>query len=267
MPKRKTKYSKAHTVAYVISVIVAIAMIAASYVMYKTITEMNVFPTIFTDYLLYALIAVNVFFGLIAVIRPVNTFNKSLQIFFCGALAAGMILVDVYIPNYLGQFERMFNEVPEEGTLLMSVYVKSDSEKYGSVKDLQEAKVGVLAEKDADYLDYSTKVISRELNGAQITTVPYDDVYNLAEDLLENNVDAILMNQTYAQFISQNSDFSGFNYNTKILYTIENKIKLEYDTEKVGSITTEPFIIAVSGNDGWSYKGCRYQCLPEHQQH
>ena len=250
--KRKQQNKTLHTIAYVISVIVAFALIYISYLTYNTVIGMNIIPTKYTDIMLYALIGVNVFFGLIAFIPGVNTLNKSLQILICGALSVGLMFVNIKIPDYMGRFKRMFNTVPEEGTLLMSVYVPSESE-ISSVKDIENARIGVLSDKDGEYLDYSYKVISRELNGGTIEPVPYTDVYLLAEDLLNGVVDGILINQTYARFISENSDFEGFNYKNKIVYTIEHKIKLNYETNDVGNITQEPFIVAVSGNDTWDY--------------
>ncbi len=250
--KKKPQGKTAHTIAYIVSVLVAVTLIVISYLTYKTVTGMNIIPTRYTDILLYALIGINVFFGLIAFIPGVNTLNKSIQIVVCGVLAAALMFVNIKIPSYLGQFERMFNSVPEEGTLLMSIYVPTDSD-INSVNDVDQARIGILSDKNSEYLDYSYKVISRELNGGSIEPVPYNDIYKLAEDLQNKAIDGILINQTYAQFISENSDFSGFNYNNKIIYTIEQKIKLNYETNAVGNITTEPFIVAISGNDTWDY--------------
>ena len=252
MAKTKKKKSVGHTIAYILSMAVAVGLIVLSYVTYKTVSGMGIIPQKYLDIMKYALIGVNVFFGLIAFIPNVNTFNKFLQIVICGALAAGLFIVNVKIPDYMGQIERMFNKVPEEGTLLMSVYTKTDSA-IEDVLDLEEARVAVLAGKDTEYVDYSCKVISRELNGEQIETVPYEDIYVMAEDLLAGRIDAALINETYAGFISENSDFKSFNEETKKVYTIEHKIQLSYRTNAVGNITTEPFIIAVSGNDTWDY--------------
>ena len=141
--KKKAPNKTAHTIAYILSVMVAIALIVISYLTYKTVMGMNIFPQKYTDILLYVLIGVNVFFGLIAFLPGVNTFNKSLQILICGALAAGLMFVNIRIPSYLGRFERMFNSVPEEGTLLMSIYVPTDSE-ISSVKDCAQARIGFI---------------------------------------------------------------------------------------------------------------------------
>ncbi|MBR0385102.1 MAG: LCP family protein, partial [Erysipelotrichaceae bacterium] len=241
--------------AYVISVIVALALIAFSYLCYKTVTGMGVFPQKYMDYFMYALIGVNVFFGLIAFIPGVNTLNKCLQIVICGTLSVALAIVNFKIPDYLGQFERMFKAVPQEGTLLMSVYALSDSETIQSVTDLKDAKIAVLAGKDEEFLDYSKRVISRELLGAEIETTPYEDIYTMAEDLYNGTVDAVLMNETYARFIAENSDFEGFNYKTRIIYTVAHKIQLNYETNDVGNITQEPFIVVISGSDSWDYSG------------
>lgn len=250
---RKQTGKSSSIVIYIISMAVAVGLGVASWLAYKTVTGLNIIPQKYTDIMMYVLIGINALFGLIAVIPGVSNLNKILQIVISAALAGGLIYGNTVIPQYMGQFERMFNKVPEEGTLLMSVYTLKDSE-IQDVEDLENVSVGVLAKKDADYLDYSYKVISRELNGEQIVPVEYEDIYLLGEDLLSGKIKAALMNQTYAQFISENSDFESFPQDTQVIYTIEHRIQLNYQSNAVGNITQEPFIIAVSGNDTWDYR-------------
>ena len=250
---RKQTRKKPSIVIYIISMAAAVGLGVASWLAFKTVTGLNIIPQKYTDIMMYVLIGINALFGLIAVIPGVSNLNKILQTVISAALAVGLIYGNTVIPQYMGQFERMFNKVPEEGTLLMSVYTLKDSE-IQDVKDLENVSVGVLAKKDADYLDYSYKVISRELNGEQIVPVEYEDIYLLGEDLLSGKIKAALMNQTYAQFISENSDFESFPQDTQVIYTIEHKIQLNYQSNAVGNITQEPFIIAVSGNDTWDYR-------------
>ncbi|MBQ2214528.1 MAG: LCP family protein [Erysipelotrichaceae bacterium] len=250
---RKQTRKKTSIVIYIISMAAAVGLGVASWLAFKTVTGLNIIPQKYTDIMMYVLIGINALFGLIAVIPGVSNLNKILQTVISAALAVGLIYGNTIIPQYMGQFERMFNKVPEEGTLLMSVYTLKDSE-IQDVNDLENVSVGVLAKKDADYLDYSYKVISRELNGEQIVPVEYEDFYLLGEDLLSGKIKAALMNQTYAQFISENSDFESFPQDTQVIYTIEHKIQLNYQSNAVGNITQEPFIIAVSGNDTWDYR-------------
>ena len=251
---KKGKSSKiaVHKKSYVVSILALIALIVVSYLNYKTIMGRDIFPERYIKIFMYVLIGTNSLLGIIAILPKISTVNKILQTLICCALAAGLMFVNAKIPDYKGRLERMFNSVPEEGTLLMSIYVPSDSE-IVSVKDVNQAKIGILADKNSEYLDYSYKVISRELNGGNIDPVEYNDIYKLAEDLQNKVIDGVLINQTYAGFIAENDDFLGFNYNNKIIYTIEQKIKLNYETNAVGNITTEPFIIAISGNDTWNY--------------
>lgn len=250
---RKQTRKKNSIVIYIISMAAAVGLGVASWLAFKTVTGLNIIPQKYTDIMMYVLIGINALFGLIAIIPGVSNLNKILQTVISAALAVGLIYGNTVIPQYMGQFERMFNKVPEEGTLLMSVYTLKDSE-IQNVEDLENVSVGVLAKKDADYLDYSYKVISRELNGERIVPVEYEDIYLLGEDLLSGKIKAALMNQTYAQFISENSDFESFPQDTQVIYTIEHKIQLNYQSNAVGNITQEPFIIAVSGNDTWDYR-------------
>lgn len=254
---KKNKNSVGHSITYILSMLAAVALIVVSYFAYKAVTGMSYIPARYLEIFLYALIGGNVFFCLLAFIPGIGSAIKWLQIVLCTVLAALLAVVSIKIPDYQGQFERMFREVPEEGTLLMSVYAFADSDKIQTVKDLGEARIGVLEGKDTEYLEYSAKVIARELNGQQITTIPYSDIYQLADAYYEGAIDAMLINETYARFISESTDFEGFNYQSRIIYTVEHKVQLNYETNDVGSITTEPFIIAVSGNDTWGYSNIK----------
>ena len=125
---RKQTRKKPSIVIYIISMAAAVGLGVASWLAFKTVTGLNIIPQKYTDIMMYVLIGINALFGLIAVIPGVSNLNKILQTVISAALAVGLIYGNTVIPQYMGQFERMFNKVPEEGTLLMSVYTLKDSE-------------------------------------------------------------------------------------------------------------------------------------------
>ncbi|MBQ1878114.1 MAG: LCP family protein, partial [Erysipelotrichaceae bacterium] len=80
-----------------------------------------------------------------------------------------------------------------------------------------------------------------------------EDIYAAAEALNNGETEALLLNQSYAEILGDNVEFTDFNEKNRILYTCIQKIKLDFDTTAVGDITTSPFVIMVGGRDDWGY--------------
>ncbi len=249
-PKKKKSY-KPFWLIYIISILVMGATIYYSYQLHTLLASYTFLPVKYVDYLKYGLIGFNVFFGLLAILPFIDNINKVLQILISGALCFGLFTAYDVIPTYKGQMERVFTEVPTEGELLINVYVDSDSE-YQTIYDLEGKRIGIQSKIDEEYQQYALKVINKEYSGQEATTVVYDDIYSVVEALYANEVDAILLNESYVDIVADNADFLTFKDDTRNIYTCVQPITLEYDSSAVGNIAEEPFIVLVGGNDSWN---------------
>lgn len=252
--KKKMKIKKIiRWVIYIISMTVMIGVMFHSKQLYDLIASYTFLPEKYLKYLGYVLIGVNAFFSIIAFLPNINNLNKILQTILCLILAYSLVMVTTLVHDSKGQLERMFIEIPTEGELMINVYVLTESE-INDIHSLQGKIVGIQSQLDVEYQDYALKVINRELEGKPVESKSYDDIYSIVEALYAGEIDAILLNESYADIVSENEDFLTFKEKTKVIYTCVQKINLEYDSANVGDITTEPFIILIGGSDSRNYK-------------
>lgn len=250
---RKKKYKKPNIVIYIISVLIMLVTIYLSYRTYALVSSYTFLPAKYIKICLYGLLIFCIFFGIIAFLPNITNLNKILQSVVCGLLSVLLVLANIYLPSIKGQLERTFTPIPEEGEMMINVYVNNSSD-FQNITELEGKTIGIQTGLDQDYQDYAIKVINREFDGEDVVTKEYADIYTLADALYNNEVDAILLNETYAGIISENADFLDFKNETKVLYTCTQKIKLDYNTTDIGNITTQPFVVLVGGNDEWVAK-------------
>ena len=252
MANKKKRTGKPNIFVYILAVAVALATIYFSYRVYQLVRGIGVLPQKYIDITRYSLIGINIFFGIFAFLPNVNNLNKILQIIMEGIICAALVIGVVKIPEYQGRIERMFTDVPEEGTLNFSVYTLADSP-INEVRDLNDVEIGIQKKLDTEYQGYSLKVITKELEGKSVPTKEYEDLYTAVDDLYSGNIKAILLNESYETILTGNADFEDFRDRTKKIYTIEHKVQLSYDTAAVENITSEPFVVLIGGNDSWDY--------------
>ncbi len=240
-------------IIYIISMVVMVGVMFHSKKLYDLVSSYTFLPGKYIDYLKYGLIGVNIFFSIFAFLPNVNNLNKILQSILCVGLAYALAMANIIIPDYKGQMERIWTDIPTEGDLMINVYVLNESE-VTDIHDLQGKVIGIQSQLDVEYQDYALKVINREFEGEQVESKAYEDIYSIVEALYAGEIDAIMLNESYVDIVSENNDFLTFKEDTRVVYTCVQKISLEYDTDGVGNITTEPFVILVGGSDNRNFK-------------
>ncbi|MDI9540345.1 MAG: LCP family protein [Bacillota bacterium] len=255
LQKKKSKIKRNKNIKwiiYAVSMLVMTGVIFHSIKLYGLISSYTFLPEHYIKYLGYGLIGVNLFFCIFAFLPNVNNLNKILQSILCVILAYALAMANVIIPDYEGQMKRMFIEVPTEGDLMINVYVLKESE-VTDIYGLQGKLIGIQSQFDVEYQDYALKVINREFEGDPVVSKSYDDIYSIVEALYAGEVDAILLNESYVEIISENNDFLTYEEDTRVVYSCVQKISLEYDSANIENITTEPFIILIGGSDSRNY--------------
>ncbi|MBQ4252257.1 MAG: LCP family protein, partial [Erysipelotrichaceae bacterium] len=229
-----------------------IALFGCGYYLYTVVSGMPIIPQKYIEYLVYGLLGLGALTLLVALLAIKSRGAKVFQSVMCLLLAGAMVYGSLEIPKFQGTFERMWTVIPEEGEMNINVYVAASSP-IRKLDDLLDKKVAIVKGIDEDYQDYALKVISNELGGKTLTTSEYEDIYAAAEALNNGETEALLLNQSYAEILGDNVEFTDFNEKNRILYTCIQKIKLDFDTTAVGDITTSPFVIMVGGRDDWGY--------------
>ncbi|MCD8088357.1 MAG: LCP family protein [Oscillospiraceae bacterium] len=153
----------------------------------------------------------------------------------------------------------------------IAAYVQADDQAE-SITDAAGYTFGILSSLDRDNTDECLNDIVAE-QGVSLTAVEYESVVDLASALLDGDVQAIVMNTSYLSVLSEASEdgdiseeLGQFSDETKVIYeyTIERTIErvvsgsattTEDGTEAytgsdgVYSISEDPFIVYISGND------------------
>ena len=135
------------------------------------------------------------------------------------------------------------NKITDDKYQIENYYVVVlDNGTYDKLADLGTDKMGILKIESENY----TKARKELEKKTKTKNVDYKDSFVLANDLLEENVDAMFINEAYKSNLDD--ELEGFKTATKIIATISIKTKSKSIVKKV-KVAQEPFNIFVSGID------------------
>ena len=255
-----------------------ILVLSSLYLMYESIRS-GVLPLKFIAILLAVIVIINVA-EIIVLLK--NRKNDVLKIL-TGLLALVISFVFIYGAlvfrngmNFLKGLDRGYK------TLNFSVIVKVDSE-YDEIKDLENQTMGYL-NNDAEGMNESIEAINKLDEG--ITLVPYENLQDMCEDLLEGEVESIVLEDSFKAMIDDldssdsmttlesseeevntvtktNKDgteetvenestkqisLDNFDKDTKVIYTFQVTVNITSIAKDV-SVTEETFNVYISGID------------------
>ena len=255
-----------------------ILVLSSLYLMYESIRS-GVLPLKFIAILLAVIVIINVA-EIIVLLK--NRKNDVLKIL-TGLLALVISFVFIYGAlvfrngmNFLKGLDRGYK------TLNFSVIVKVDSE-YDEIKDLENQTMGYL-NNGAEGMNESIEAINKLDEG--ITLVPYENLQDMCEDLLEGEVESIVLEDSFKAMIDDldssdsmttlesseeevntvtktNKDgteetvenestkqisLDNFDKDTKVIYTFQVTVNITSIAKDV-SVTEETFNVYISGID------------------
>lgn len=255
-----------------------ILVLSSLYLMYESIRS-GVLPLKFIAILLAVIVIINVV-EIIVLLK--NRKNDVLKIL-TGLLALVISFVFIYGAlvfrngmNFLKGLDRGYK------TLNFSVIVKVDSE-YDEIKDLENQTMGYL-NNGAEGMNESIEAINKLDEG--ITLVPYENLQDMCEDLLEGEVESIVLEDSFKAMIDDldssdsmttlesseeevntvtktNKDgteetvenestkqisLDNFDKDTKVIYTFQVTVNVTSIAKDV-SVTEETFNVYISGID------------------
>lgn len=230
--KDKKKRGKLSKFIYVILLLVTIIFVGLVY-------YINMLPGKYFALLLCGVVFILGIFGLVLA----NARVKKVIRFFFGLIAIAMICGMSIASNYMFNAKDVLNKITQKieyKTENYSVVVLDDSE-YEELADLENDIIG--------YLDNGSngnkKALSKLEKEIKIQKESYDDVTALTDDLLEEEIGAILVEDSYIDILEEISDFED---NTRVIYTFSVKVPEQKSSKKV-NVTKEPFNIYISGID------------------
>ncbi|MBQ4252719.1 MAG: LCP family protein, partial [Erysipelotrichaceae bacterium] len=250
---RRIAYRKKRKVIVPVSRISFLLHLALSVIFVLVLKGLGFIPNKYLIVLAVVLGVFNVLHAIIAFASKASNSRKITQSVICVLMSALLATGSIIAPNYIGKIQKMFGVVPTEGEMNINVYTLKEKN-FGSVQNLAGRKIGIQTKLDLEYQDYAVSVVNREITGNDIVKYNCNDIYDAVEKLYAGDVEAIMLNETYAEIIEENEDYKDFAEKTEVLYSCIQKIKLDYDVDRVGNITSEPFVIGVIGNDSWDLK-------------
>lgn len=130
----------------------------------------------------------------------------------------------------------------------VSAYVMTDD----PAQTLMDAKDYVFAITEKYDYEHTQKAIEKinETVGTQIRTQVYDNILDMVQALYEGSVDAMLMNVAYVDVVEAQDGYETFSSRTRTLYDHEEENVVTEDSQTAEkSITTDPFVVYISGSD------------------
>lgn len=156
---------------------------------------------------------------------------------------------------YVYGLSNLFNEVTnltDKVVNKVNVYALAGSS-MASASDLNGKTLGIVTGLD----EQGTKRCIEDLNekNVEIETAEYSTLSDLLYGLFNEQVDGIILNETYENDIHEQGDYTNFGVMTKrvyeTVYYTDRSTSQSESLNAVDSITTTPFTILISGNDSY----------------
>jgi len=145
--------------------------------------------------------------------------------------------------NYLYTTVNFLDRITSSGYQVENYYVVVlDNETYFKLEDLKNNKIGIYVSETDTYKQARKEIESK----VKTKNIDYKDTLKLADDLLEEEVDAIFISEAHKGNLDE--EVANFKNSTKILHTVSIKTKTK-DIAKEVKVTEESFNIYISGID------------------
>ena len=231
-PKKKKKiniFSRVTGVVFDILLIVLLGLII----------YMDVLPTKYFALVMGVLLFIGLIINLILFIPKVKSNLKIptnvFAIIFSVVFGLGI--------NYLYNTVDFLGNITSSGYQVENYYVVVlDNETFFKLEDLKGYKMGIHITENDTY----TKARKQIEEKIKTKNIDYEDTIKLANDLLEEEVDAIFISESYKAHLDE--ELENFKSSTKVLDTISIKTKTKNIAKKV-EVTEESFNIYISGID------------------
>ncbi len=240
---RKPAGQKSSNFFSIFSKILAVILGLSSIFFIVVLTYLNILPTHYLIIIIIIILAITGGCAFVlcrkktktAIKIPINIISI---LFSCIYIVAGW---------YISQASGFLDNLKPQEYISEQYYVivKNDS----SIHDIQELKDKTVGTFDEDIEIYQEAV--KKLNeSVHVKLQTANSIRSMADDLMTEKLDAIYLSAVHKSVIDD--ELRDFSKNTRILHTIEVRVKLD-ESEKHPEInvTTEPFTVYISGNDSY----------------
>lgn len=256
MKRRKKKKSLAFRIW---AILLSILLLIGFGLLIYQVVKMNFVPS-------RLMIPVSMALALVALIFVflINFFtNHTPSKIFLSLLVICLVFVSGMGNYYVYKTSHMIEKVTtneEKVKNIVSVIALTNSN-IQDITDLSTSnKVAVLKSIDTYGTKKSIKDVCKQFDVEKKSELPFtidsaNSVQEAVNSLYNEDVDAIIINETYRTNIKEIESFSDFDENTKVIYQTVYYTEAKNDALAVSDITNEPFSILISGNDTYGDVG------------
>ena len=201
-----------------------------------------VYINILSNILLIILIAVFLLIDFSCIFLLLRSRHKKIGLL----ISSIFIIIFSILTFYLNKTTSIFDNLNlDYKTYNYSIVVLNDS-KFSKLKDLKNKDLGYYDEESEENNKSLDKLNSKVKTNLEKT----DDIHLLRDNLLNKEVDAILLEQSYLDILNENTleDNTTFKEKIKEIYKFSINIKID-DISKDLNVTKSPFNIYISGID------------------
>ena len=219
-----------------------IALLVISVVWF--IGQLILYPVLPTKYFILMTIVLLVIAGLLTLTqyKIKNKITRILGKVFIVLLSLILILVNF---TYLKTVDLFGNIVSTEDTDVVSVIVRDDST-YQYIEDLKGKTYSTIDTRN-QYVDQTLDNIKEENKEEDMNLKYYSGVEKLVNALYDENVDCIVINESYRAVIEDT--YNTFTDDTRVIYSKSYTIQEEVVEQKKIDVTKDTFSLYVSGID------------------
>lgn len=214
-------------------------LVLISIILIISLIYFNILPFVYQSIVIFLIIIVVLFL----VLLMLKSRKKKI-----GSLISFVVMIIMsFLSFYIFKTAGLLNNLNlDYKTYNYSVVVLKDGN-YEKVNDLDGKDLGFY-ETDGEECEKSLKKLSKRI---ETENNGYEDIHDLASDLLNREVDAILLENSYLDILNENdstSEIENFSENTEVIYEFSIVVKTS-DISKDLDVTKKPFNIYVSGID------------------
>ncbi len=210
-------------------------------------------------YTIPIVIVVVLFFALVLASQLIKKRNSKRKLF--GRIVSLVLsCLMIFASTYVLRTSHAINAISgaDYQTQSVLVYVKADSEA-NAIQDVQDGTFAINKISDRDNTDYAVQQIN-EATSTTIATREYDSYQDMYDALLDDEVDAMIMNEAYEAITEQYDE--EFDHMVKVIYSIERQQDVE--TTPVSDemdVTKDTFTLYITGIDTYGPVSTVSRCL------
>lgn len=257
---------KKNRILTIVSVVVLILQIAAEALTAVTVQRLNMLPGKYAA----VLYGIMVFFVLLTALlmlvrgkKPVGVVRSVIAWFLAAAVVFGCFMVSKVAREAYQAMDAVTDHQEPTSIRNMYVFVRADDPAQ-RVEDTAEYAYAIVQDHDVEHTQKAIEKIS-ELTGKELDISQFEKTSDLADKLLAQEMDAVLMNGAAVTLLMEEEAYEDFTEKARILYTMPmseledpapstEPVETQPQSTEDLDITEKPFVVYISGSDTRSSK-------------